>query len=134
MNEILDANGFEIVGACGVACYNEFCTAVEVLECFGSECCILVIAGAKHNYIGTLGESGINAFLYGIEAEIVDDFIAGTAEEIGGELSTGQTHGEVADSEHKHFRTLCCCLGSKTQCLEIGSGTLHAKSVGTMLH
>jgi hypothetical protein len=43
VDEVLDAEGLEVVGASGSAGNNEFCTACEQLECFGSKFGIFII-------------------------------------------------------------------------------------------
>ena len=124
MNEVLDADSLEVVGASGSAGDNKFGTTVEVLECSGSELGIFVVAGAEDDDIGALGESGVNTLFYGLEAEVIDDFVTCAAEEVGGELSASETHGEVADGEHEYLGTLGSGFGSEAQFLEVGGGAL----------
>ena len=56
--------------------------------------------------VGTLFKSCVNALFYSVKAKVVNDLIAGTAEEVGGELRAGKTHGKISDGEHEHFRTV----------------------------
>ena len=44
VNEVVDADSLEVVGASGSAGYHKFCTAVEILEGGGSEFGIFVVA------------------------------------------------------------------------------------------
>ncbi len=133
MNEVIDAGSLELVGACGIAGNDKFGTTVEILVCLGSEDCVFVVARAEHHNIGLLGESCVDTLFNGIEAEIVDDFVACATEEVGRELSSGKTHGEIAYSKHKHFGTAGSGLGGKTEFFKIGGGALHGESVGALL-
>ena len=62
--------------------HHKFRTAGEHLEGLRCELCILVIRRAKHNYVGFLLHCGIDAFLNRAEADVVENFITGTSEEV----------------------------------------------------
>ncbi len=79
-----------------------------------------------------MSQCSVYAFFYGVEAEVVDDFIAGATEEVGRELCTGKAHGKVADGEHKHFGAFCCGLGGKAEFFEVGGGAFVGQRVGAV--
>ena len=95
-----------------------------------SEGGVLVIGGAQYDNVGFLFESGIDTLLHGVKSEVVNDFVSGASEEIAGELSTSQTHSQVAYSEHEYLGTVGSGFGSQTELLEIGSCTLGWQSLG----
>ena len=82
MYEVLDALGLEVVGAGGSAGHHELGAAVEQAECLGGESGVFVIRGAEHHDVGTLLHGGVDAGLHGVEADIVDNLVAGAAEEV----------------------------------------------------
>ena len=76
MNKVLNACCFEVFCASGSTCYDVESATVQILEGRDGILCVLIIAGANDNDVGTCGEGCINAFLNRLEAEVVDDLIA----------------------------------------------------------
>ena len=83
MDEILYAESLEVVGTSGCTGNNKFGTSVEQLECLGRELRIFIIGRAENHYVGFLLHGGINTLLNRVESDIIDNFVAGTAKEIG---------------------------------------------------
>ena len=122
MDEVLDAGSLEVLAASGSACDDEDGLGVGSLEgivgrntVFG----ILVVAGAEHHDVGTGLDSSLNTFLNGGEAEVVNDLVTGSGEEVATELGTSLTHGQVADGQHEGHGLLFCFLRSEAQCFEV---------------
>ena len=44
MNEVVDSDSLEVIGACGGTCHDKLCAAVKIFEGCGSEFCIFVVA------------------------------------------------------------------------------------------
>ena len=130
MNEVVDADSFEVVHAGRSTGNDKFCAAVEIFEGCGSEFGIFVVARAEDNDVGSGCESGVDAFFHGLEAVVVDNLITGTAEEVARELGAGQTHGEIADREHEHFRTFFGMFGCKAESFEGTGRTGIGKALG----
>ena len=70
----------------GEACEdNRFDLAFQQLASFLGDVGIFLVAGAQYHDVGFSVESGFYALFSGCEAVVVDDFVSGTAEEVGGE-------------------------------------------------
>ena len=82
MNEVLDACCLEVFRASRCACHNVEGAAVQILEGRDGVLSVLVVARADNNDVGTSSKGCVNAFLYGLEAEVVDDLITGGGQEV----------------------------------------------------
>ena len=74
----------------------------------------LYASGANVAYSSSLEQSTTMSALasraassfYGVETEVVYDFISCTTKEVGGKLRARKTHGEVAYGEHEYYRLM----------------------------
>ena len=82
MNEMFDAGRFQVVHACGSAGYHKQFFASGQLERFGSEGRIFVIARTEYDDIGILLTGRFHSGLYGFKAEVVENLVARTSEEV----------------------------------------------------
>ena len=128
MDVVLDAGSLQILHASRSTGYDEHRTAIQILEGRDSILGILIVARTDDHDIGLGLESGINAFLNGLETEVIDYLVTSTSQEVARELGTSLTHGEVTDGEHEGCRNLGL-FSMDTEILEIGSEASAADSL-----
>ena len=133
MDEVFDTGGLEVVHTSGSSGNYEESTAVEFLESLGSESSILIVGRAEHYNVSLLLDGSVDTLLNSIESDIVDDFITGATEEVGRELSTSETHSEVADSEHEHLGTVSGTFSSETEVFELACSAVEAESLDSLI-
>jgi len=92
VNVVLDAGSLQVFHAGRGTSHDEHGTAVKILESGDGVLCVLIVRRADDDYVGLGFEGGIYAFLYGLEAEVVNDLPACRGQEVARELGTGLTH------------------------------------------
>ena len=82
MDEILNTSGLQVFCTSWSTSYNKHGATIEVLEGRDSILSILIVTGTNNHDVSTSLEGGINTFLYSLEAQIVDNLIACSSEEV----------------------------------------------------